>query len=270
MNEYLTAHIPDVDAYLERIGVERQEELNLEYLDKLVCGHLMNVPFENLNLIRLHKPISLGIEDLYQKIVVEKRGGYCFEMNGLFTRLLQDLGFDAWSVRARVGRPDPNLWSPCTHRGVIVRLPEGLHYCDVGFGGPMPAGAIRVEDGADKYALSEHYRIRRFDDYWWVLKRVTETADPETGALVEEESNVVRFYLMPQENDDFLVPSYFCSANPESVFCKTYFLNRRVPGGHVSLMDDTLTIARDGEKEIIKVPQNQMDQVLEEHFGLVL
>ena len=109
----------DVDAYLRRIGAERPKTLTPQSLSGLVRAHLEQVPFESLELTEAHTEPSLTPEGLFEKIVCNRRGGYCFELNKLFYLLLQELGFDCRSVAVRciIGRPEPVALS---HRGIVV------------------------------------------------------------------------------------------------------------------------------------------------------
>lgn len=95
MYRHLDAPIPDVDTYLQRLETERGEDLDKDYLDTLIYAHQCKIIFENLDVYgsyKPHEPISLGIEDIFQKIIRQERGGYCFELNALFTQLLKGSG----------------------------------------------------------------------------------------------------------------------------------------------------------------------------------
>ena len=85
---------PDADAYLERIGLSYRPPVSLEGLNALIEAHQKNVPFENYGICDHHYHVSLLAEDLFKKIVVERKGGYCFENNASFGSLLNALGFD--------------------------------------------------------------------------------------------------------------------------------------------------------------------------------
>ena len=84
-----------IQDYMERIHFHGEADLTKETLDKLIYAHQTAIPFENLDVYEYHKSISLKPEDLFQKMVTDRRGGYCFEMNGLFGYMLQSMGFDA-------------------------------------------------------------------------------------------------------------------------------------------------------------------------------
>ncbi len=128
------------DAYLARIGVPRQEP-SPDYLDLLIRSQLRTVPFDDADVWVTGREPSLATEDLFAKIVLRRRGGYCFELNLLFLRLLQSLWFEAYAVIIHLGRPGGELGPPA-HCGVIVTLEGQKRFADVGFGGPVPDGSV--------------------------------------------------------------------------------------------------------------------------------
>ena len=96
MYEALYAPIPDVNAYLDRLGLTAPLPVSLETLDQVLLAHQCRIPFENLQCFEEHQEPSLEIPALFDKIIVQGRGGFCFELNALLEALLQTLGFDAW------------------------------------------------------------------------------------------------------------------------------------------------------------------------------
>ena len=151
---------PDVGAYLARIGLAPEDfrramhpELppsptdysiphTKESLDLLVHAHLFHVPFENIDGYDLHREVSLEIPDIFDKIVTRRRGGYCFELNALFSALLEALGFSCYAVGQRVLRE--GSFPPVSHRVTVVTLPQSGErvLCDIAFGGPSPVMAL--------------------------------------------------------------------------------------------------------------------------------
>jgi len=123
-----------LNEYLLRIGVERPGSADAPALRSLHRAHQMTVPFENLS-IHLPEPISLGADDLIDKIVVRRRGGFCYELNGAFALLLQALGFQVRRAAARV-HGDGGLGPPFDHLALVVRPADGSGrwLADVGFG----------------------------------------------------------------------------------------------------------------------------------------
>ncbi|MFJ6939908.1 arylamine N-acetyltransferase [Streptomyces sp. NPDC101132] len=179
-----------VDAYLQRIGLARPERADAAALAALQRAHLTAVPFENLS-IHLDEPVVLEIQALFEKIVTGRRGGFCYELNGLFAALLEALGFRVSLLAGRVfegERPGP----PFDHMALRVDLDEPW-LADVGFGrfsmlplrldrrGPQddPAGAFAVapygdqldvvQDGSPQYRLDPRpYALADFvPTCWW-------------------------------------------------------------------------------------------------------
>ena len=126
-------------AYMERIKCQVPTQMNGEILDRLIRSHLEQIPFENLDVIDFGRVPELGEDILFEKIVRKKRGGYCFELNILFRRLLESLGLFVYPVAARV------LWNrdylpPVSHMGLVADIAGRKGFCDVGYGGPGPKG----------------------------------------------------------------------------------------------------------------------------------
>ncbi len=256
--DVLVTPIPDIRAYLDRIGVGEIEKPDLENLDLLIRQHQYNVTFENLDVYLGKKTVSLLIDDLFDKIVVRKRGGFCFEQNALFCQLLRGLGYHVDAVFCR-GFRDPEYVSPCLHRASVVHLEDGLYFCDVGFGGPMPGGAVKIEDGYERTILGEHFGIAKDDEYWWTIWRTNSKG---------ERQNALQFNLFPQTNSEFLAPNAYCCSD-SSNFRKRFFLNLRTPGGHYSLGDKVFRIEDNGTatEEVIE-DRDRLEEVLDKYFGL--
>ena len=95
MYEEYYAAVPDIDAYLARIGIHERKEPTLSWLNEILWEHQLHVPFENISEYDEKAEVPLGISRLYEKIVLHRRGGYCFELNGLLLKVLQELGYAA-------------------------------------------------------------------------------------------------------------------------------------------------------------------------------
>lgn len=259
MYESMNCPIPDVSGYLERIGLSAAPLPDLDGLNALIWAHQTHVPFEDLNTSLLKQPISLEIPALYDKVILRRRGGYCYELNALFTQLLLDLGFDARSVFCRVVRGRDFL-PPCAHRAVVVALTGRLYFCDVGFGGPMPAGALEIADGAGLDVRGEYFCIDRFDDYWWTLSR-------DTSAGVRE--TVLQFNTFPQTPQEFIAANMKSALDPESLFVKQVLVNLRNKDGALSIVDDTFTVYRDGAARKARIEDGAaLRRILRERFDI--
>ncbi|MCL2136950.1 MAG: arylamine N-acetyltransferase [Coriobacteriia bacterium] len=140
--------LPDKNAYLKRIGLENQEiPLNRDGLDMLLWAHLTNVPFENIDLFDYDINVDFGVEELFDKVVTRHRGGYCFELNAIFTALLQEVGFEVYPIGVRIVSGGEGFTPAIAHRAAIVMIDGKRHFADVGFGMTSAAGAsICVDD----------------------------------------------------------------------------------------------------------------------------
>ena len=130
----------DIEAYLDRIGYGGPRTPSLDTLRGLHRAHLLSVPFENLD-VHARRPIILDRERLYDKIVRRRRGGFCYELNGLFAMLLGEMGFRVSLLSAGVARETGGFGPEFDHLALDVNL-EGEWLADVGFGesipGPLP------------------------------------------------------------------------------------------------------------------------------------
>lgn len=260
MYEALYAPLPDRELYLQRIGARMPLQADLEHLNRLIYAHQCQVAFENLDIFELDQRIDLGIQSLYDKIVVRKRGGYCFELNGLFLPLLKACGFQGYSCRCRIVRGKDYL-PPSLHRGILVNLQGNLWFCDVGYGGPMPAGALKVTDGFKAEYCGQTFRIDRFDAYWWTVSYV--------GAKKTEQ--LIQFTTMPYEPVEFLLPNEYCSRNETSLFRTTRIVNRRTPEGSYGIKDDVFTIISSQKRTEKKIQsREELNLILKTYFDIAL
>ncbi len=154
----------DKDAYLARIGVKPDHlEVNDETLRILQRKHLLSVPFENLD-IHWKRPIVLAVDRFYAKIVGEKRGGFCYELNGLFNELLESLGFTTRLVSARVFNGTEH-GPEFDHMAIIVTIGDDEYLADVGFG-DFTVEPLRYALGAEQQDEAGVFVIRRFNDQY--------------------------------------------------------------------------------------------------------
>ena len=259
MYENMNCPIPDIAGYLNRIGLSEAPRPTLEWLNALIWQHQTHVPFEDLNTRRLNVPVNLEIPALYDKIVTKRRGGYCYELNALFCRLLLDLGFDARQVFCRVVRGRDFL-PPCAHEAIVVDLDGQLYFCDVGFGGPMPAGALRIEDGYVEDIRGEHFRMDRFDPYWWTISRQTSEGAWEA---------VLQFNTFPQLPQEFLAANMKSAMDPESLFVRQLIVNLRTVTGALSITDHRFTARDASGAHTQTIPDDAaLRRILREYFGI--
>ena len=257
-----------VQAYLERLGFEGEPRVDAETLSELVLRHQSSIPFETVSMHRSGEVPSLDTEDIYEKLIEKRLGGYCFELNKGFQELLAALGFDVRPVLCRAVR-GRDTKMPINHRGMVVRIGDDLYSADVGFGGPMPAGALKLEDGLEQTIQGEVYIPHRVDDSWWNIDRITQSkADLYDDNLPERRQTELALCTAEVDEIDFDALNLFC-AQPGTLFHDHEVVNLRAPGGYYGFKDNVLTKRIDGQKEIVELEDLAgANKVLAEVFGM--
>src|SRR6266403_543513 len=158
----------DTKAYLQRINHTSPIAPGAETLSLLQVAHLRTVPFENLS-IHSGEPIVLNDEALFEKIVRRRRGGFCYELNGLFAALLRALGFDVTMLSARVANAEGVLGPDFAHMTLLVTLAERW-LVDVGFGDSF-LEPLRLDEESEQIQGRRAYRIVREDESLTLMQR---------------------------------------------------------------------------------------------------
>jgi N-hydroxyarylamine O-acetyltransferase len=260
MFEELYAPLPDPARFLERIGLTDSASPDLETLDRLILAHNLNVPFENLDVYDADIGVRLDVASLYDKIVVRRRGGYCFELNALFMSLLESLGYDCYPVMVRV------VWKatgymPLSHRAGIVTIGGVRYFVDVGFGGPSPRTAIRLDDTEVQKSGPSDFVFDKAPDGDFILCRLTE----------EGREQLLKFSDRYCENVDFLGPNEYHSRNENSGFKKTRVVNISRENGSAAITGNVLRIHKDeAVEETVLNTEDELRRALREHFGIVV
>ena len=187
-NKLMSINIRKVDAasYLKRIGYRGPLTPHIDVLRRMHHRHLLTVPFENLD-IHVGRPIILDERFFYEKIVENRRGGYCYELNGCFAWLLKRLGFKVSMLSARVARKEGGFSPDFDHLTLLVRLGERW-LVDVGFG-DLFTEPKRLDSAVAQQDKGEVYRI--------VSKGDEATVTPERGRNYLEASVCV--YSAPKK-----------------------------------------------------------------------
>ena len=249
----------DLRAYFERIDFSGDAHPDRETLAALVAGHTAAIPFENLNPF-LGLPVTLSSEALVSKIVRSRRGGYCYEQNGLFSHVLETIGFDFTPLAARV------LWmqsddavTPRTHKLLLVNLPEGLVLADVGFGGAVCTGVLDLVPEVAQSTPHERFRLVEVSGLW--------RQQIEIGG---EWRSTYQFDLTPQLAVDDELGNWWTSASPASHFTFSLIAARSPAGRRHALRNFDYSIHVPGgesEKRRLSGPE-EVCVVLERDFGI--
>lgn len=245
------------EAYLKRIGIDKAVSADKDGLNRLIQSHLYHVPFENLDVVDFGKIPALEIEALYEKIVCQNRGGYCFELNPLFAELLRSMGFEVYQVAVRV------VWNkgflpPVSHVGLVVTLEGQKIYCDVGYGGPGPKGALPL-DGNIHEIKGEWFKSRT-DDNGDIL--IEKKHDGVFKTMLAYTDTVLR-------KEDVPLMNFYCARNEQVLFSRVRVVNLPTPSGKRALKDMELTILEDGQEEtIIYNNKKELEEGLAKEFGM--
>lgn len=248
--------VPECERYLQRIGYAGGVTPSVQNLDQLMGAHLTHVPFETVSLHRTGNVPSLVMADLYERVVEQRFGGYCFQLNKLFQELLISLGYDARAAVAR-STDTPGRIDPLNHRGLIVRV-DGVDRCaDVGYGGPMPGGSLPLVAGEHEIC-GARFIVEGPDEGWWIIDRVDSRG---------ERQGLLELSTFRVNEEDFDPLNLFC-ASPGSEFRDQEMANLRTPEGSMSLTDGRLVIRERGAKVERQLVGAEVDEALKRLFGM--
>lgn len=164
----------NLNAYFERIGFSGSIAPSLATLETLHALHPAVIPFENLNPL-LGLPVELDQKSLEKKLLADGRGGYCFEHNILFMRVLADLDFSVRTLGARVmWTHPPDAVRPVSHMLIAVEISGQTYIADVGFGSLTLTAPLRLRDGAEQETPHETFRLLDKDGSWHLEARIGE------------------------------------------------------------------------------------------------
>ena len=245
------------DLYLERIEAEFDGKADLENLNHLIVCHQRTVPFENLAMSENWGSIDLDPEALFKKVVTDRRGGFCFELNGAFLLLLKGLGYDAFGVMARIGVPFVGKLLPLHHRGIVVALDGTEYYLDVGLGGPKPECAIPFT-GEKKTANGKTYWIEETERGWKMLRNANQG----------EDSSCVIFAPIAMLPFDFKGNCMNLIAAGDTIFHKNRIVNINADEGFTSIENNTITIETQGGKIEREYSEEEFPALLKQYFGI--
>ena len=252
----------DLTEYFARVGYEGPAEPTLDVLRGLVTAHTRSIPFENLDPL-MGRPVGdLSPEALFDKLVHRRRGGYCYEQNGLMGYVLTEIGFRVRRLAGRVvWMQPPDAPTPAqTHTVLAVTFPgsAGSYLVDVGFGGQTPTSALRMETGTVQQTTHEPYRLQDRGD-GLVLQ----------SQLRGEWQPLYEFCTRTAPEIDLKVGSWYVSTNPSSFFVTSLMAALVVHDGRLNLAGRDLTIHRaDGSEKTRLDDAASVVDALGDRFGV--
>jgi N-hydroxyarylamine O-acetyltransferase len=245
----------NLDAYLSRIGLSGPLPPTLDTLTKVHRAHLRAIPYENLD-VQLGRPVTIERPPIFEKIVTRRRGGWCYEMNGLLGWALGELKFKVTRVAGAVMREALGDTFIGNHLVLKVELDEGVWLADAGFG-DGPLDPIRIAPG-DFTSAGFAFALSQVDDTWWRLHN-----HPYGGAK--------SFDFTMNEADESLLASqcHNLQTQPWSPFVQNLVCQRHTPEGLTILRGRVVrSIGKDGHRDSVLNSADELVQFLEEAFDL--
>jgi N-hydroxyarylamine O-acetyltransferase len=245
----------ELKAYLDRIHYDGDLTPNLATLNALQRAHLLTIPYENLDIHR-DCPVTTDVAQIYDKIVTNHRGGWCFEMNGLLAWALREAGFDVTLMSSHVGRTEVTETGVGDHLILLVNL-DKPYLADVGFGNgflePLPLAEGTYQQGFLNFGLKQK------DGRWWFTNHLYGGAGYD-------------FDLQPYQLSDFDGQSTRLQTSPESGFVKTTVCMRFTPEGGMTILRGAVLRKIDVTGAHDQTVESEADytQVLNDEFDLRL
>ncbi|MCD8840967.1 arylamine N-acetyltransferase [Staphylococcus arlettae] len=230
-------------------------EVNLTTLNHLIQQYVLHVPFENIN-VQNNQPIALDDESMLYKIIVEQRGGFCYEQNRLFRNFLAAKGFSVKMVAATIHTGDG--WAmEGSHMSLIVTLPEGDFVADVGYADvpqqALPLSQSKIVEDVNGYFKIEwvdqmNYRFLKYNGGAWVIQYQAAT---ESQTLA-----------------DFASGIEFNQYDAQSIFVRELIISKALTNGRVTMSKRNVTISKGEHKKKIAIDHTNYRPMLAHYFGI--
>jgi N-hydroxyarylamine O-acetyltransferase len=250
----------DFAAYARRIGFDGAAAPTLDTLARLIDRHAAAIPFENIDVLAGRVP-RLDLASLQQKLVQRRRGGYCFEQNGLFLAALRHLGFAVGAREARVRTGVPaDVVTGRTHMALRVALGGAAYLADVGFGGLAPCRPLRWVPNEVQGDPFGAYRIQEIDGDFLLQ---CETHDGWTDCY--------RIAPSVPQPVDLELANWFVATHPNAFLRQNLLVARSTARGSLTLFNRTLSLrssARTRAEETTLHGRAEFADVLADRFGL--
>ena len=252
----------DIQTYLHRIHFQGLVQSDFDTLRGLHIAHMRAIPFENLD-IALKRPIHIDEASLWDKIVVNKRGGFCYEHNGLFAWLLKQIGFEVAYLNGRVFNKEGKRGIEFDHLALLVKIPDSSTrwLADVGFGDSF-IEPLNFEERGEQARGLRAYRLEEISDGFVAWQKNYD------GAWERQYFFDVTPRTFPQ---DYEAGCLYHQTSPNTSFTQHSIISRATDDGRVSLESDRLTVTRNGKRAKRTLEsQDEYHKLLKDHFGIVL
>ncbi len=248
----------DVSSYLARINYSGPIAPTADTLRTIHHAHLLTVPFENLD-IPLGRKIVVDEDAFVRKVVEQRRGGFCYELNGAFAALLRSLGFRVTLLSARVARDQGGEGPEFDHLALRVELDEPW-LADVGFGESF-LEPLRIEAGPEQADPAGTFRLIDLGE-----RLQLEKVEP-VGIWKRQYS----FTLLPRRLEQFAGMCHYHQTSPDSSFTQNRLCTKATANGRITLSGMKLIVTQAGHREEKTLSsQEEWNRALREHFGIRL
>lgn len=253
----------DINGYLGRISSTGILRSDLDSLRELQYKHVFAIPFETLD-IHNQIPIILKVNLLFQKVIRDHRGGYCYELNILFHQLLNCCGFDVHLVAGRLHHGNNRYGREFEHLALVVNLNGRDWLVDVGFGDfslvPLAIAPGEIQSDGRRYYQIIDPVVVDGQAYLGVAKWNTSKQDFKIDYI---------FTLTPRALPDFFEMNEFHQTSPDSHFARSLICTMPTPEGRITLINNKL-IRKEKDKRQVKIIQSedQRSLILEKYFHM--
>lgn len=247
----------DVDGYLLRLKCKRERIPTLKFLKSLHKAHLFQIPFENLD-IHMGNEIILDIQKIYNKIILQKRGGFCYELNGLFFHLLSQLGYHCHLISARTYE-NGMLGPEFDHAAILIYLDDQVYLADVGFGDLFLEPKL-IQPGKIQMDYNKYFRVDKNIDGAYTVHMSTDSFEYEPKYVFTKKE---RQYI------EFIDMCRYHQVDEKSHFTKNKMITRATAKGRITLTDSKLVATVSGKKQEAVIHNHDEFRVkLYQHFGI--
>ncbi|CAM4404592.1 N-hydroxyarylamine O-acetyltransferase [Bacillus manliponensis] len=254
--------------FFERLKMKEKESISFTDLPQLLHAMAQTVPFENLSIIE-GKTKEISKENLQEKILTNKRGGLCYELNPLMYYFLKDYGFDVHLVSGTVYQAAANKWAVDSgHIATILQYHGELYLIEVGFGSYLPLAPVPFS-GNTVHSTTGDYRIRKETtekgNYILEMKNNHEFLNT---AHSNEWSIGYAFYVEGVDERKVNAAQKIIVEHEQSPFNKVPILVKLIEDGHASLTKESFTLTKNGEKKKEAITPQQYFELSRSVFGV--
>lgn len=247
----------EIKAYFNRIHFKDRDRMSvsIEVLFRLQRQHLYSVPFENLDI---YYGKAIDLRKTFQKVIINRRGGFCYELNSLFCDLLKSIGFNAVLISGCVSDESGNFGPEFDHMSILVDLDDQFYLVDVGFG-DFSLEPLKVILNESLFDPRGTFRMRQFNDDRLIVEKIA-------GKRVIPKYH---FSLQEREVDDFKEMCRFHQNDPSSPFKKNRLCSLPTPTGRITLTGNRLRISdADNQSQRTLKSAIEIETVLKEVFKM--